>query len=131
MKAVDSYLKGAALPLVGGVVTSLALTVVFWNRSWVPVGGGAAIVLSLAIATYIVMRSPDYSRWATITACLFLIGAVIFSASFTNSAFAWLINLPAWAAGLVFWAILFEFRGTESVKSAELGRKVPYVTSLR
>lgn len=114
MKTVDSYLKKAALPLLIGVVASLALTMVFWNRSWVVAGGGAVIVISMIIAVLVVIRSPNYSRWATITACILLAAAVIFSASFTNSPFAWLINLPAWASGLVFWALLLECKGSDS-----------------
>ena len=114
MKTVDSYVKKAALPLLIGVVASLALTMVFWNSSWVVAGGGAVIVISMIIAVLVVIRSPNYSRWATITACVLLTAAVIFSASFTNSPFAWLINIPAWASGLVFWALLLECKGTSS-----------------
>ena len=114
MKEVDGYLKRAALPLLAGVVASLGLTVMFWNKSWVAVGGGALIVISMIIAVLVVIRSPNYTRWATITAGVLLAAAVIFSAAFTNSAFAWLVNLPAWASGLVFWALLLECKGTSS-----------------
>ena len=114
MKEVDWYVKRAALPLLAGVVASLTLTVVFWNRSWVVAGCGALVVISMIIAVLMVIRSPNYSRWATITACALLAAAVIFSASFTNSSFGWLMNLPAWASGMVFWALLLECKGTSS-----------------
>lgn len=114
MKEVDGYLKRAALPILAGVVASLGLTVMLWNKSWVAVPGGALIVISMIIAALVIMRGPNYSRWAIITACVLMAASVMFAASFTNSSFAWLFNLPAWASGLVFWALLLECKGTSS-----------------
>jgi hypothetical protein len=102
------------LVLCLGAVASLGIAALFWNRGGAIIAAGALVVISLAVTALVPRRSPDYSPWAVITASVLLITAVLIVTGLTKSSFLWIVNLPAWAIGPVFWALLRECRGRES-----------------
>ncbi|MGB8509763.1 MAG: hypothetical protein WCD76_15375 [Pyrinomonadaceae bacterium] len=114
MLEVGWYLKRIAVPLFLGAPLSLVLAFALWNRGGAVWLAGAAVVVSLLIATLILLKSPHYPRWSVITSGGLVMMAVAISAIFTRGTFQWVVNFPAWGIGPVYWALLRECRKDES-----------------
>lgn len=114
MAEVGSYLKRVALPLFLGAPASVAVALVLWNSVSAVWAGATIVVVSLLAATLILLRSPHFVRWSVITSGVLLAGAVVISAIFAKSAFQWVVNIPAWGIGPVYWALLRECRKDET-----------------
>ena len=108
---VKRELKRVAAPLLIGIVISLGLPLIIGARGGAVLSGASATVISIIVAVIMLRKSQYYAAWAVITSGALLITAVIISASVTKGSFQWLINFPAWTAGLLFWLLLRECKG--------------------